>query len=95
MRVAAAHHHRIGLAWKVDIVGELTFPGHEHRVFAAQHRLPDREPVELDQCRIDEIIHASLLLCPIVTPAKAGVQGNRWSLGVLDSRFRGNDEQLL
>jgi hypothetical protein len=27
----------------------------------------------------------------IVTPAKAGVQGKRVSLGTLDSRFRGND----
>jgi len=28
----------------------------------------------------------------LVTPAKAGVQGSRWSLAALDSRFRGNDE---
>jgi hypothetical protein len=28
----------------------------------------------------------------IVTPAKAGVQGNRERLRPLDSRFRGNDE---
>jgi hypothetical protein len=30
-----------------------------------------------------------------VTPAKAGVQDNRWSLAALDSRFRGNDDNLL
>src|SRR6266436_4535380 len=28
----------------------------------------------------------------LVTPAKAAVQGSRWSLAALDSRFRGNDE---
>jgi len=28
----------------------------------------------------------------LVTPAKAGVQGSRWSLAALDSRFRGKDE---
>jgi hypothetical protein len=27
----------------------------------------------------------------IVTPAKAGVQGKRRDLGILDSRVRGND----
>jgi len=27
----------------------------------------------------------------VVTPAKAGVQGNRLGLGALDSRCRGND----
>src|SRR5437667_3558708 len=30
----------------------------------------------------------------LVTPAKAGVQANRGSLGVLASRLRGNDESL-
>jgi len=24
-------------------------------------------------------------------PAKAGIQGKRWVIGALDSRFRGND----
>jgi hypothetical protein len=28
----------------------------------------------------------------VVTPAKAGVQGNRSNPATLDSRFRGNDE---
>ena len=32
---------------------------------------------------------------PIVTPAKVGVQGKRFDLGALDSRFRGNDEERL
>jgi hypothetical protein len=27
-----------------------------------------------------------------VTPAKAGVEGDRQSVGALDCRFRGNDE---
>ena len=29
-----------------------------------------------------------------VTPAQAGVQGNRTVPGSLDSRFRGNDDEL-
>src|SRR3984893_16260893 len=32
-------------------------------------------------------------VAPVLVPlAKAGVQGSRWSLAALDSRFRGNDE---
>jgi hypothetical protein len=30
----------------------------------------------------------------IVTPAEAGVQGNRCGLPFLDSRFRGNDDDV-
>jgi hypothetical protein len=30
----------------------------------------------------------------VVTPAQAGVQGERRKAGLLDSRFRGNDAEL-
>jgi hypothetical protein len=40
----------------------------------------------------DRIIIAHNIKALPVTPAKAGVQGNRQGLGALDSRFRGNDE---
>ena len=43
MSVAAANHHRIGLAWPADIVGVATLAAHEHRVFAAPDRLSDAE----------------------------------------------------
>ncbi len=38
-----------------------------------------------------EIGHAKFHSKAVVTPAEAGVQGKRWCLGPLDSRFRGND----
>jgi len=60
----AAHDHAIGLAREVDVVGETALSGHQHRVFAARHRLADRISVQIEQCRVDDIIHASLLLAP-------------------------------
>ncbi len=39
MAVAAAHHHRIGLAGKADIIGIAAVTAKQHRIFAARHRL--------------------------------------------------------
>ena len=39
--VAAAHHHRIGLAGQADVVGIMSLAAQQHRVFAARHRLAD------------------------------------------------------
>jgi len=41
VRILAAHDRAIGLAGKVDIVGKPALSGHQHRVFAARHRLSD------------------------------------------------------
>jgi hypothetical protein len=41
--VAAAHHHRMGLAREADIVGEAPFAANELGILAAQHRLADPE----------------------------------------------------
>ena len=43
VRVAAAHHHGIGLPGYVDVVGIAAFPAHELGVFGASHRLADTE----------------------------------------------------
>ncbi len=40
------------------------------------------------------IHHGGTEIDKIVTPAKAGVQGNYWVICLLDSRFRGNDNYL-
>ena len=37
--MVAAHDRGIGLVREVDIIGELALAGHQHRVFAAWHRL--------------------------------------------------------
>src|SRR5439155_6631385 len=43
VRMAAAHHHRIGLAGQRNIVGETAVPTHERWILAAGHRLADAE----------------------------------------------------
>ena len=43
MRVAAAHHHRIGLARPVDVVGVAALAAHQRRILGAQHGLADAE----------------------------------------------------
>ena len=58
VRHMAAHHHRIGLAGEVDVVGVMALAAQQHRVFGARHRLPDREfLLRPEQGRIDVIIH--------------------------------------
>jgi len=41
MRMPRAHHHRIGLAVEIEIVGEAALAGNEPRIFLALHRLAD------------------------------------------------------
>src|SRR6185369_17541895 len=41
MRMWRAHHDRIGLADKVEIVAEPALPGHQRRIFLADDRLAD------------------------------------------------------
>ena len=43
VRLARAHHHRIGLVRQVDIVGVAAFAAHQSRVFFARDRLSDAE----------------------------------------------------
>ena len=43
MGIAAAHHHRIGLAGQADVVGIAAFAAHQLGVFAAADRLADAE----------------------------------------------------
>ncbi len=46
--------------------------------------------------RIEQLaVFLAQRLQPAVTPAQAGVQGNRSDLSALDSRFRGNDDEEL
>ena len=39
VRVAAAHHHGVGLAGKADIIGIAAVTPKQHRIFDARHRL--------------------------------------------------------
>ena len=41
VRVAAAHHHRVGLAGQADVVGIVALAAQQHRVLGARHRLAD------------------------------------------------------
>ena len=43
MRDAAAHHHRIGLAGELDVVGVAALAAHQRGVLGAGHRLADAE----------------------------------------------------
>ena len=43
VRVTAAHHRRVGLAGKADVVGITSVPAQKHRIFAAGDRLSHGE----------------------------------------------------
>ena len=61
MRVAAAHHHRIGLARPVDVVGVAAFAAHQRRILGAQHGLADAEFHQRKRVFGGLIVHAGLL----------------------------------
>ncbi len=62
---------------------------------AKEHGVPVR-PVDVNfsewDCTLEPLEEAATP--PIVTPAEAGVQGDRPDLAALDSRFRGNDDSV-
>jgi hypothetical protein len=36
-----AHHHSMGLAWQVNVIGVAAFSGQQRRVFHSANRLPN------------------------------------------------------
>ena len=56
--MAAAHHHRMGLPRRADVVGEAAFPAHELGVLAALHRLADGEFGDRPAVRVALKIHS-------------------------------------
>ena len=59
VRVAAAHHHRIGLAGKLDVVGVAAVAAHQRRILGARHRLADAEFHQGEALRVVLQIHES------------------------------------
>ena len=66
--VAAANHHRIGLARKLDVVGVAAMPTHQRGVLGARHRLADAEFHQCEALRVVLQIH-ELIASSKLSPA--------------------------
>ena len=85
MGVAAAHHHRIGLAGPADVVGVGAFAAHQLGVFAATDRLADAEFGQRKGGFGGSVIHAGALAVVVGWNAcqikQAGRFAQEWLLG--------------
>ena len=60
VRVRAAQHDHVGLAFEIEVVGVAALAAQKHRILMARHRLADGEPILVPGVRCD--VHVSGLL---------------------------------